>query len=235
MDLRFDRRAFFAGVKAIAPLGIPGVPFGFVIGFIIQDEGLPTFAGWSTSWIIFAGSSQLAAINLLAEGASAIVIVVTVLLINSRHAMYSAALRSRFSMYPQWLRIVLPYFLIDQAFAVADTAPELADPTPGYRMWHFIGSGAFMWTMWQTAVATGIFVGDVIREEWALNFAVPILFLGLMVLSLKSRPAVVAAVVGAAVAVAAQSFPQGSGLLLAIILGVIAGGVAEVRLERSTA
>lgn len=235
MDLRFDRRAFLDGVKTIAPLGIPGVPFGFVVGFIIQDEGLPTIAGWSTSWIIFAGSSQLAAINLLAEGASAVVIVVTVLLINSRHAMYSAALRSRFSVYPQWLRIVLPYFLIDQAFAVADTAPELADATPRYRMWHFLGTGTFMWTMWQTAIAAGIVVGDVIREEWALNFAVPILFLGLMMLSLKNKPAVVAAVVGAAVAVVARGLPQGSGLLLAIIVGVVAGGVAEIRLEGRTA
>ena len=95
MDLSFDRRAFTDGVKTIAPLAVPGIPFGFILGFIIQDEGLPLFAGWSMSWIILAGSSQLAAVNLLAEGASAVVIVVTVFFINSRHAMYSAALRPK--------------------------------------------------------------------------------------------------------------------------------------------
>ena len=49
MDLSFDRRAFVDGVKTIAPLAVPGIPFGFILGFIIQDEGLPLFAGWSMS------------------------------------------------------------------------------------------------------------------------------------------------------------------------------------------
>ncbi len=219
-------------MRQTIPLVIPGVPFGFVLGLIVQEEGLPKLAGWSSSWLIFAGSSQLAALNLLADGASAAVIIVSVFLINSRHAMYSAAMRDRFAPLPLWFRLVGPYFLIDQSFAVAETSPDLVDPTPRFRMWHFLGAGAAVWSMWQISVAAGVLIGNVVREEWALNFAVPILFLGLMVFSIKNKPGAVAAVVGAVVALVGRELPQGSGLLLAIILGMAAGGIAEAQLSR---
>lgn len=235
LDLSFDRSAATKGIRRIIPLVIPGVPFGFVLGLLIQEEGLPRFAGWSSSWIIFAGSSQLAALNLLADGASAAVVIMSVFLINSRHAMYSAAMRDRFAMLPTWFRIVAPYFLIDQSFAVADTATELIEATPRYRMWHFLGAGIAVWVMWQLSVLAGLLIGNVVREEWALNFAVPILFIGLMVFSIKEKPGVLAAIVGATVAFVGRGLPQGSGLLLAIVLGMVAGGLADMRAERQGA
>lgn len=226
-DLSFDRRAALDGMATMWPLMIPGIPVGVVLGLAIREEGLPLLAGWSTSWIIFAGASQLAAINLIAQGASSLVIIATVIAINARHIIYSAALRGRFAPYPTWIRATVPYLLIDQQFAAAETAPELVDPTPRYRLWHFLGGGALLWTVWQVAVALGIAIGDFVREEWQLIFSVPILFLGLMVLSLRSKPTVVAAVVAGAVAVFARGLPQGSGLLLAIFLGAAAGVIAE--------
>jgi predicted branched-subunit amino acid permease len=232
-DLSFDRAAAFDGIRVVAPISVPGIPVGFVLGVLVEDLGLPTFAGWSTGWLIFAGSSQLAALNLLADGASAAVILTTVFLINSRHAMYSAALRGRFAELPLWFRIVGSYFLLDQQFAVAGTAPELQDPTPRYRIWHFLGAGAFLWLIWQVSMAAGILAGDVVREEWSLSFAVPVLFLGLLVSSIKNRPGLVAAVVSSVVALAGRNMAQGSGLLLAIVLGIAAATYAEFRMERT--
>lgn len=232
-DFSFDRRAFVDGITTIFPLAIPGVPFGLVLGLIITTNEIDPWAGWSSSWLILAGASQLAALNLIADGASAAVIIVSVLLINSRHIMYSAALRPKFVGMPAKFRYLAPYFLIDQCFAVADTAPELEGSSLRYRMWHYLGGGAFLWTMWVVSVAIGILVGDVVREEWSLSFAVPLLFTGLLALSVKNRPGLVAAVVAGSVAVAGRDLPQGSGLLLGIVLGVAAAGIAEGRLEKA--
>lgn len=217
------------------PLVIPGIPFGLVLGFIVKTEGIDLLAGWSSSWLIFAGSSQLAALNLVAEGASAIVIIASVLLINSRHAMYSAVLRPKFTEMPRWFRTFAPYLLIDQLFAVAESAPELEGSTARYRMWHYLGGGAAVWSMWQVAVAVGIFAGDIVRDEWSLDFAVPVLFTGLLVLSVKDRPGIVAAVVAATVAVAGRDLPQGAGLILGIIVGVIVAGSVSAHLEKRAA
>ncbi len=149
--------------------------------------------------------------------------------------MYSAALRPKFSGMPAKFRLFAPYLLIDQTFAIADTAPELEGSTLRYRMWHFLGTGALVWSLWQISVALGIFVGDVVREEWSLTFAVPLLFTGLLALSVKSRHGVVAAVVAGFVAVAGRDLPQGSGLLLAIVLGVFAAGLADSQLNKAAA
>ena len=231
MNLGFDRRAALDGIKTIWPLMIPGVPVGLVVGLVVAERGVPAFLGWSTSWIIFAGSSQLAAVELIGDGAGVPVIVLTVFFINARHIIYSAALRDRWSVYPLWVRVLAPYLLIDQQFAVAETAPELTDPTPGYRLWHFLGAGVFMWTIWQLSVGAGILVGDLVRDEWQLIFAVPIMFLGLMVLSIRNQAGVAAAVVGGTIAVLGSGLPQGSGLLLAIVTGMTVGAVIDLRIE----
>lgn len=223
----FDRRAFWRGFAAVIPLAVPGIPFGFVLGVVIADSGLDEFTGWLSSPLILAGAAQLAAIELLAEQASAVVVLVTVTFVNSRHMMYSAALRPRFAGFPAWFRWAAPYVLLDQAFALAAAQPDDLDDTT--RMWHFLGSGSFLWIMWMIATGMGVLVGDVTEPEWQLGFSVPILFGGLMILAITNRAGVVAAVVGGTVAVAAAELPQGSGIPLAILLGVAAGGFVDAR------
>lgn len=232
-DFSFDRRAFWAGFRDIIPLAIPGIPFGFVLGVVIAESGLDQVAAWASSPIITAGAAQLAAIELLAESASAGVVLVTVAFINSRHLMYSAAMRPRFASYPLWFRVVAPYILIDQAFALAISQPEDLDDRT--RAWHFLGSGAFLWTMWMCATLAGVLVGDVVDPDWQLGFAVPILFGGLMVLAITNRAGVAAAAVGAIVSVLGADLPQGSGVLLAIVLGMATGGFLDARAEREMA
>lgn len=228
-DFSFDRRAFWAGFRDIVPLAVPGIPFGFVLGVVIAESGLDQFVAWLSSPIILAGAAQLAAVELLAESASAAVVLVTVAFINSRHLMYSAVMRPKFSGFPNWFKAVGPYVLIDQAFALAITQPDDMDDRT--RMWHFLGSGTFLWVMWMSATGMGVLVGDITEPEWQLGFAVPLLFGGLMVISITNRAGMVAAAVGGIVAVLGADLPQGSGVLLAIVLGVAAGGFMDARLE----
>ena len=227
MSLAFDRTAVAAGAKAIAPLMVPAVPFGLAVGLLIQTGEVPRFAGWASSWLIFAGSSQLAAINLVAGGASAVVVILTVVLINARHVVYSAALRSHFAEHPLPVRLFLSYFLTDQAFAITSTTEGLAEAESGYKLWHFAGAAGFMWTLWQSSIIVGLFVGDAVPASWQLGFTAPLLFLGLMMISISNRPGVISAVVAAIVAVLARSLPSGSGLLLAIIVGMTAGALSD--------
>ena len=117
-DFSFDRHAFWAGFRDIVPLAVPGIPFGFVLGVVIAESGLDRFVAWLSSPIVLAGASQLAAIELLAESTGAAVVLVTVAFINSRHLMYSAVLRPTFANFPTWFKILGPYLLIDQAFAL---------------------------------------------------------------------------------------------------------------------
>ncbi|MEE9416466.1 MAG: AzlC family ABC transporter permease [Acidimicrobiales bacterium] len=225
------RASLAAGAKAIAPFGFGAVPFGLVLGLTITGAAeVNNFAGWSSSWLIAAGAAQLAAIGLLADGAGVLTTVVTIVVINARHVMYSAAMSARFRELPRWFKIVGPYFLIDQVFAVAIGVDR--DAAPEHRMAHYLGSALTIFSIWFTSVAFGLALGDAIPESWSLGYTVPLLFLALLILGVNNLPGVLAAISGGVVAVLGRDFPNGSGLLAGAILGVLVGGLSEWFLDR---
>lgn len=202
------------------------IPFGLVFGVVAADSVTGPLLGYATSIVIFAGAAQLATIQLLDESAAAAVIVGTALVINSRHLMYSAALAPHFREFPVWARYALPYVLTDQAFAVSIVRfHEVDDPV--YRRRFFAGAALTLWGPWQLATIAGIVLGAQLPESLSLDFAVPLVFLALLVLTVRSRPELVAAVVGGGVAVLASSAPYELGLLVGAVSGVAAGVMAH--------
>jgi len=226
------RASAVAGMKAIFPLIVPGIPFGLVLGVLIADSNLVSnLAGWSSSWIIFAGAAQFAGILVLQAGGGLLLAALTIVVVNARHVMYSAALAYRYRDTPSWFKIVGPYVLVDQLFAVTDQLP--AETTPEYRTWFHMGAGFMTWGLWQSWVGIGVLAGNAIPTDWSLDFAVPLLFLGLLVLGLRNRPAILAALVGGFVAVGTVELPSRLGLLIGSIVGMVVGGLAEWMKERS--
>lgn len=219
------------GAKAIAPFCVGAVPFGLVLGLAINDSSaVNNLAGWSSSWLVAAGAAQLAAVSLLSDGSGIFATVLTVLVINARHVMYSAALSSRFRGLPRWFRFVAPYFLIDQVFAVANGVGD--DVGDEQRMAHYLGSAATIFTIWFASVALGLIVGDAIPDSWSLGYTVPLLFLALLILGTTNTSGVLAALTGGVVAVLGRDFPNGSGLLAGVVMGVIVGGLSERFFDR---
>jgi 4-azaleucine resistance transporter AzlC len=219
-----DRSVARQGVIDALPLFVPAVPFGLVIGLAIADSGMNLLVGWSSSWIVFAGAAQLTLITLLGSGAAAVAAVGTALVVNARHLMYSAALAPAFQRQPSWFRRLGPYLLIDQVFALVTLRPE---EEPDRFRTYYLAVAATFWSLWLAVTALGIVIGPVIPEEWNLEFAVPILFIGLLILGIDHWPKVVAAVVGAATTYLAAGLPNRTGLLVGAAVGILAGTFAE--------
>ena len=220
------RTAFTDGVVAFLPLVIAVIPFGLVFGIIAAGSDIGSWLGGATSFIIFAGAAQLATLQLVDAGAAGAVVIATALVINARHLMYSAALSPAFRDFPKATRFILPYLLTDQAFAISVVRfGEVEDPL--YRRWFFTGAGMGLWVTWQIVTVVGIVVGAQVPASWSLDFAVPLMFIILLVPTLKGRPEGAAAVVGAGVAVAAAGAPYGLGLIIGALSGVAAGVVAQ--------
>lgn len=228
----WNGRAAVAGIRALAPLALPAPFFGLVFGLLVSESKVVgTVAGWSSSWLVFGGASQLAAVTLLDAGGSAAFAVATILVVNSRHVMYSAALQPRFRHAPRWFRILGPYVLVDQVFATSEARPD-SDPMD-YRVSFFLAAGLFWLALWNLSVLAGVFVGNVVPASWSLEFSVPLLFLGLLINALRDRPGLLAAVVSGVVAVAARDVqPAGLGLLGGALCGMTVAAVVDHRLER---
>jgi 4-azaleucine resistance transporter AzlC len=216
-----DRRA----LGDAAALFLPAIPFGFVLGLAVTEGEMPIAIGWATSIVIFAGAAQLAVIT-LAGGASVWAVIVAGLVINTRHVMYSAAMAPTFQRQPRWMRWLGPYFLIDQTFALAFLQIERS---PADFRRYYLTIGLFFFVNWQWATALGMVVGPIVPDSWQLEFAPPIMFVGLVLASVDKMPQAVAATVGGVVGLASAGLQDRLGILVGAIAGVIAGAVVDAR------
>lgn len=224
------------GVIDAIPLIVPAIPFAMVVGVTIIDAGIGNLLGWSTAPIVFAGAAQLTLVTLLGSGTAWAAVVATPLVVNARHVMYSAALAPTFQRQPAWFRWFGPYLLIDQMFVLAELRKD-DDPATFRR--YYLGAGTAFFVFWLLFIAVGLVVGPVVPEEWALEFAVPVMFTGMLIASLNTSPKWIGAIVAAGVTAACAGVPNKAGLLIGaaagIAAGVAAGAVAERREEGTTA
>lgn len=223
-DIR--RTAFIDGLQAMAPLLLAIVPFGLVLGVTAAGSVLGSGLGIATSSIIFAGAAQLVTVQLFDDGAAAVIVVITALVVNIRHLMYSAALAPHFQEFPKRSRLLLPYLLTDQAFALSILQFEKNDD-PTYRRWFFFGVGVGLWGPWQLATIAGVVAGAQIPESLGLEFAIPLVFLVLLIPVIQTRPGLAAALVGGVIAVVADGAPFHLGLVIGAVAGVVTGVVLE--------
>lgn len=199
-----------------------------IYGVLALDAGLrPAPAQWMSS-IVFAGSAQFVATQLLRDAVPGLVIVLTIAVVNLRHVLYSASVAPYLRGLSMRWKVLLSYFLTDEVYAVAITRYEQEDETSKGH-WFFLGAGLALWSTWQASTAAGILVGEALPAEWPLDFALPLTFIALVVPALKDRPAVAAALVSAGVALLAFDLPYKSGLMLAGLLGILAGTMLETR------
>ena len=220
-----DRRSsFVAGVRDVAPILVGIVPFGLVAGAAVVAADLPRELAVVLSVVVFAGASQLAAIDLLEAGAPALVVVLTVLVVNLRMMMYSASLAPYLETVSLRERLPLAYVLTDQAYALSVTRFETGDVA---RPWYYLGTAIPLWVVWQVCTVVGVVAGASVPDAIPLDFAVPLTFLALLVPAIEGRATGTAALVGGGVALALSVLPANLGLLVGAVCGIAGGLFAE--------
>ncbi len=214
-----------AGIRDVSPLLLGIVPFALVAGIAAVEAGLTLTQAVGLSVIVFAGASQLAALDLLGSNAPLAVVIGTAVVINLRMVMYSASIAPHFARYGRRVRAALAYVLTDQAYALS--VAEFAEHDDRSRWKYYLGAAGSLWLVWQVGTVVGVVLGAGVPEEWGLTFAVPLVFLALLVPAMKDRPTTVAGAAGGAVAVVAAGLPLNLGLLAGALSGIVAGLVAE--------
>jgi 4-azaleucine resistance transporter AzlC len=220
-----------AGARAVLPL-IPGIiPFALVSAYAAREAGLSVAEALGLSTIVFAGAAQMAFVSLVASGAVAPVILLTVLVINLRMVMYSASLAPHLRSEPGWRRLLMGYVLTDQAFAVSIT--RFNESGNGvHKGWFYLGTALPLWIVWQIFTLVGLLLGARLPADWGLEFTVPLVFLVLLVPAIRDRPSAEAALVGGGVAVMLAGLPYNLGLMVGAVSGIVWGVLAEERRDR---
>ena len=219
------RTELIVGLRAVAPLTMGIIPFGMVCGAAAIAAGLTPWQTVAMNWIIFAGSAQVAATQLLVGGAPILVIISTGAIVNLRFMMYSTSLGPHLRTLSKPWQIVLAYLITDQSYALA----IIRYMQPGerrHRHWFLLGISGAIWLCWQSASVAGILLGRLIPQDWPLDFIIPLTFIALVVPLLSSRAMLCAALAGGAASVLLV-LPLKLNLIAAALIGIVVGMVCE--------
>lgn len=228
IPLRSARQGdFAAGARAMLPWLTGVIPFGMVIGVSAAQANISTLAGWLTGPLIYAGSAQVATIEMLSAGAAPAVVVATALVINLRLVLYSAAIAKYWRGTSRRWRVMAAYLLVDPSFVVGND--RYSTGREGHT--YYLGGAIVLWVAWLLAIGAGATLGAQLPAALRLEFIIPLYLIGEIVHRMSDRATRRAAVTATAVAVAALSVPLHLGVLLAILAGLAAGITAKERVR----
>ncbi len=177
-------RPFREGVQAAVPVVLGYLPVGLAFGVLARKTGLSPLEAGLMSLLVYAGSSQFIAVELISKGTMWLPVVITTFFVNLRHFLMSSTLFHLLNRQPLRTLLLLSAQLTDESFAVATSNREKVENRPGY----LLGLQMTSQVAWVTGSLAGAFFGGLIDPEgYGLPFAFPGLFICLLVLQIRSR------------------------------------------------
>ena len=228
--MKFRSPETLRGARAITPILVGIFPFAVVFGLMMRQSGLTFLQSAFFALSLIAGAAQIATIHLYATGAPLLIIVATAVAINMRYAMYSLSLEPLLRSEPWWVRLFSAFIVSDQSygFTVAEAESNPANPDmPSF----FLGAAVGIYVFWELGILLGFTLGTAIPSVptgLTLDFAIPLVFMTLLVPHLKDRPRIAAAAVsGFSAIILVPIMPLQSGFLAALVIGIAAGVIFE--------
>lgn len=155
----FTRQGVLRGARAATPLVIGTFPFGLVVGVISDAKGLSLLETLLMSALVFAGSSQLLALELWTEPAPIAAATLAAFVVNIRMAPMGAALApwlDRLRGVRLWGTLAT---LVDHSYAMSAAEQRRGGRDAGF----LLGVGLALWSFWMIAVGVGHVFGSAVR------------------------------------------------------------------------
>ncbi|WP_426370577.1 AzlC family ABC transporter permease [Pseudocolwellia sp. HL-MZ7] len=202
------------------PLSIAVIPWGILVGSYAIEVGLTSLESQGLSMIVFAGAAQLVALGMIKAGIGLTSILLTTLLITSRHLLYGMALRKDVSPLPLKWRLSLGFLLTDELFAIVTTSKEQQ-----FNRWYALGGGLSFYVFWNIATLLGIIAGQSIpnMENWGLDFAIASTFIAIIIPMVKAKSILVCVLVSLVSSVVCSIYNIEIGLLISALIGMACG------------
>lgn len=218
------RSAILAGIRDVAPALLGSVPFGLAFGAAAIEFGFTPVQTIMMSALVFGGASQFAALELLGRGASPPIVIIAIVIVNTRFLMYSASMASFVRSFSAAWKGLVAFLLTDMSYAFA--MAEFPD-RDGTEKWYYLGMGVPVWVALVVTTVAGVIVGAQIPDGAEIGFVIPLVFIGLLAPSVDDWATLIAAITGGGAAVVGGGIPFNAGLLVATLIGITAGFLSE--------
>ena len=214
-----NKSLFLTAFKTTVPVMFGYIPLGIAFGILFNELGFHWIYATLMATVIYAGAGQFMAIGLLANHAGLMEVVITTLLLNSRHVFYGISLINKFKT-SGWRKFYLIFGLTDETYSLlTGTRPsEDKDETDFYLL-----ITALDHSYWVLGSTLGAILGtNMTLDTTGLDFTLPALFMVLAIEQYKvvreSRPFVMA---GAVAFLSIWLFSRDNMLLMSILLSII--------------
>jgi predicted branched-subunit amino acid permease len=229
----YSHPAFREAAREMAPMATGIAAWGLMTGVAMVKSGMSVLEALAMTFLVYAGSSQLAAIPLIVAAAPAWVILATGFCVNLRFVVFSLHLRPYLMHQSRWRRMVNGYLTADLSYALftrrfakpGETAAEQREQEA------FLSGNYFVtWSAWMLSSVVGIGLGNLIPTAWGLGFAGVLCLIGILC-SLATTPLrQLSALIAGAAAVAAYALPLKLNIVVAIAVAVGASFWLEKRI-----
>lgn len=227
---RSVRSVAVQGARDITPMTVGVIPLAITIGVVMSTSSLSTVQAISSGPIILAGTSQLAALRLLAADAVPPMIVLSAIMLNVRFVLYSTAFAEWFRDEPLKTRLLLAIPIVDQLYFTCVPRFERGDLDARDRRAYHLGAGIWLYGVWWLSQFAAYAVGPrLLSTADSVAVLAPLALVGLVARSTTGRAASTAAASATVCAWIAAGVPFNGALPLAIMTGI---GFGSIRANR---
>jgi 4-azaleucine resistance transporter AzlC len=221
------QRDLWSGAVEISPLALGVAIYGLAFGLLAAQASLTGLQVGVMGGIVFAGGSQIVAVERLVAGTGAMAALIAGIALNLRLLLVTASIRDVYAGRPAWQVLLGAHLTADENWALM-LAERAKGRDVGY--WYLVGGGLCLLIVWGAATVVGVLFARAIPDPKAIgmDFAFTAAFIAIARSLWKGKHQLLPWLTSVIVVVASI----GSGKIdpsWALVLGGVAGaGVAGV-------
>ena len=187
------RNSFKYAFKRSIPIMVGYFPVGIAYGVLMSEIGYDFVWSALSSLFIYAGSLQILMVSFLADKTPLFTVIITSLLLNSRHIFYGISFIDKFKKYGFW-KYFLIYGMSDENYSLLCSYDEKEGVN---EKWVHIFSASIIWFCWILFSALGAIVGQLITfNTTGIDFALTALFVVILIEQFKASPSKLPGIIG---------------------------------------
>ena len=175
-------------------IGLAISPFGLAFGALCAESGIGVWEALGFSSLVFGGSSQFAAVSVLADDGTVIAAVTAGLLLNLRSLAFGVSMAPSLKGSLLW-RAGVSQLMIDESTAVGSS-----QSTHELRRYGYLWGGLSVFVLWNATTLIGVSVlseAESLITDLGIDATIPAAFLGLIWNKLENAKHRVVALIGA--------------------------------------
>ncbi len=171
---------FWSAVRDILPMAAGVATYGLAFGLLAAQAGMDELQVGTMGGLVFAGASQIVAVERLIAGAGATAALVAAIALNLRLLLITASIRDVFVGRPWWQLLIGAHLCTDENWALT-LAARARGTSAGY--WYLVGGGACLFVTWVVATTIGAYFAAAIPdpESLGIDFAFTAAFIAIAV------------------------------------------------------